>query len=325
MRAAYYEANGAAREVLKLGEVPTPEPGPGEVRVKLATSGVNPSDVKTRWGRTRKMMFPRVVPHSDGAGIIDRIGAGVLKERLGERVWVWNGQWKRPLGTAAEHIVLPTHQAVKLPDAVGFAEGACLGIPALTASHAVSLAGKIEGRPVLVSGGAGAVAHYAIQLARKHGATVITTVSSPEKAEHARAAGTQHVIDYKREDVGARVKDITGGEGVEAVIEVDLSANSGLAPRVLRPHGTLVVYGTGPQATLESSWFLQNNVAVRFLIVYELKGEDRRRGLREVRDMLTEGTLKHAVAMRLPFEKIVEAHEAQEEGKAIGNIVLEMP
>jgi NADPH2:quinone reductase len=324
MRAAYYEANGAAREVLKLGEVPTPEPGPGEVRVRLATSGVNPSDVKSRAGRTRKIAYPRVVPHSDGAGVIDRIGEGVLPSRLGERVWVWNGQWKRAFGTAAEFITLPMHQAVKLPDAVGFEIGACLGLPALTASHVVALAGKIEGRPVLVAGGAGAVAHYAIQFARMHGATVITTVSSPEKAAHAREAGAQHVIDYKREDVGARVHDITGGEGVAAVLELDLTANGRLAPAVLAPHGNLVVYGTGPEAQLAASWCLWNNITVKFALVYELKNEDRRRAIREIRDSLAAGTLQHAVAKRLPLDRIAEAHELVETAAVMGNVVVDI-
>jgi NADPH2:quinone reductase len=324
MRAAYYEANGAAREVLRVGEVPTPEPGPGEVRVKLATSGVNPSDVKSRAGRTRKIAWPRVVPHSDGAGIIDRIGEGVLPARLGERVWVWNGQWKRAFGTAAEYICLPSHQAVKLPDAVGFEVGACLGIPALTASEVVALAGRIEGRPILVAGGAGAVAQYAIQLARMKGATIIATVSSPEKAARAREAGAEHVVDYKREDVGARVKDITGGEGVAAVLEVDLSANATLAPAVLAPHGRLVVYGTGPEAQLPASWCLFNAIAVHFTLVYELQGESRRRGLREIRDALAAGTLRHAIARRLPLDRIAEAHELVEEGAVIGNVVMDI-
>ena len=140
MRAAYYEQNGSAREVLRVGEVETPQAGAGEVRVKLATSGVNPSDVKSRQGSTRKIAWPRVIPHSDGAGVIDQVGDGVAKSRIGERVWVWNGQWKRAFGTAAEYIALPAAQAVKLPDNVSFEAGACLGIPAMTAIHAVTLA-----------------------------------------------------------------------------------------------------------------------------------------------------------------------------------------
>src|SRR5689334_20871050 len=230
MRAAWYEKNGAAAEVLQVGEVETPQPGPGEVRIKLRTSGVNPSDVKNRAGTTRKIAFPRVIPHSDGAGEIDAVGAGVDKARIGERVWTWNGQWKRPFGTAAEYIVLPAEQAVKLPAAISLEAGACLGIPALTAWHAVDIAGTAKGTTLLIAGGAGAVAHYAIQFAKARGATVITTVSSPGKAEVARAAGADHAIDYRREDVGARVAALTDKAGVDAVIELDLAANAHLIP-----------------------------------------------------------------------------------------------
>src|SRR5512144_1809577 len=209
MKAAYYERNGAARDVLKVGDVEAPHPGPGEVRVKLAMSGVNPSDVKSRQGSTRKIAYPRVIPHSDGAGVIDEVGDGVSKTRIGERVWVWNGQWRRPFGTAAEWIVLPSEQAVRLPANVTMEAGACLGIPAYTGYQGVLLARAKEGSTALVAAGAGAVGHYAIQFAKKRKATVITTVSSPAKAEIARAAGADHVIDYKREDVGERVMAIT--------------------------------------------------------------------------------------------------------------------
>src|SRR5215831_5714217 len=215
MRAAYYERNGAAREVLRVAEVDAPQAGPGEVRVKLATSGVNPSDVKSRLGTTRKIAWPRLIPQSDGAGVIDQVGDGIAKSRIGERVWIWNGQWKRAFGTAADYIALPAAQAVKLPDAIGFEAGACLGIPAMTAVHAVTLAGAGKGSTVLVAGGAGAVSQYAIQFAKAVGATVLTTVSSAEKAAAAREAGADHTIDYKRENVGERVMELTGKRGVD--------------------------------------------------------------------------------------------------------------
>jgi len=184
MRAAYYEQNGPANAVLKLGQVETPGPRPGEVRVKLATSGVNPSDVKARSGATRKIAFPRVIPHSDGAGEIDMVGDGVSAARVGERVWVWNGQWLRPFGTCAEYIVLPAAQAVRLPAKTSFEVGACLGIPAMTAYHAVAVAGAAPGVTLLVAGGAGAVGHYAVQFAKAAGA-----------------------IDYRRKNVGERVTE----------------------------------------------------------------------------------------------------------------------
>src|SRR5450830_1580166 len=167
MRAAYYEQNGSAREVLRVAEVETPQAGPGEVRIKLSHSGVNPSDVKSRQGATRKIAWPRLIPHSDGAGQIDQVGDGIAKSRLGERVWIWNGQWKRAFGTAAEYIALPAAQAVKLPHGVSFESGACLGIPAMTATP---LAHASKGTTLLIAGGAGAVAQYAIQFAKAQGA-----------------------------------------------------------------------------------------------------------------------------------------------------------
>jgi NADPH2:quinone reductase len=204
MRAAYYEGNGSAREVLRVVDVVMPNAGPGEVRVKLATSGVNPSDVKSRQGATRKIAWPRVIPQSDGAGVIDQVGDGVPKSRIGERVWVWNGQWKRAFGTAAEFITLPAAQAVKLPDKVSFEAGACLGIPAMTAYHAIAVGGATKGSTLLVAGGAGSVSQYVIQFAKMAGATVLTTISSPDKAKAAREAGADHAIDYKRDNVGER-------------------------------------------------------------------------------------------------------------------------
>lgn len=327
MRAACYDKNGPAREVLRIVTVDDPQPGPGEVRVKLKTSGVNPSDVKTRAGLTRKMAFPRVVPHSDGAGVIDRVGAGVAPSRQGQRVWVWNGQWKRPMGTAAEYIVLPEALAVPLPAAVSFEAGACLGIPALTAWRAIELAEAAPGTTLLVSGGAGAVAHYAIQLAKARGAAVIATVSSPAKAAIARDAGADHTIDYKAENVGERVAAITGkpaaaGGGVDAIVELDLTANAALIPAVLRPRGKVVVYGTGPKAEIPASYCLVSTISLLFFLVYELTAEERRRAVDGVGRLLAAGALKHNVAATFPFERIVEAHEAQESGKIAGNIVL---
>jgi NADPH:quinone reductase len=173
MKAAWYEKNGEARDVLVVGDMETPKPAAGEVLVRLHTSGVNPSDVKSRKGRP--LIAPRIVPHSDGAGTIDAVGDGVDEARIGERVWVWNGQWKRPSGTAAEYIALPQDQAVRLPAGIDFATGACLGIPALTALHAVSLHGDIAGKTLLVTGAAAAVGHYATQMAKLRGARVIGT------------------------------------------------------------------------------------------------------------------------------------------------------
>jgi NADPH2:quinone reductase len=325
MRAAYYEKNGTARDVLSVGEMETPTPGAGEVRVRLATSGVNPSDVKTRMGTTRKIAFPRVIPHSDGAGEIDVVGDGVDKARIGERVWIWNGQWKRPFGTCADYIVVPAAQAVRLPAHVGFEAGACLGIPALTAYHAVEVANAAKGATVLVSGGAGSVGHYAIQFAKARGASVITTVSSPAKAELARAAGADHVIDYKREDVGARVQALTNGRGCDAMIELDLNSNARLIPSVLRPRGICVVYGiTGAEPQIPGQYCLSNAITIRFVFVYELTAEERERAITAIGAMLEGSRLINNVALTFPLSEIIPAHEAVEAGKTPGNVVIRL-
>lgn len=324
MKAAYYERNGSARDVLIVGDMDTPRPGPGEVRVKLAASGVNPSDVKSRQGSTRKIAYPRVIPHSDGAGVIDDVGEGVSRSRIGERVWVWNGQWKRAYGTAAEFIVLPVTQAVVLPEKVSFESGACLGIPAMTAAHAVTLAGLGKGTVVLVSGGAGAVSQYVIQFAKAKGAVCLTTISSPEKAKAAWEAGADHVIDYKRKNVGDRVMDITGKRGVDAVIEMDLAANAKLLPSVLRPKGNVIVYGTGPEATLPAAFCLVNSVRLQFFLVYELDSTERARVLATIDNALKQGALLNRVAQpTYKLEDIVAAHETVERG-SLGNVLVTM-
>lgn len=325
MRAAYYEVNGPAATVLKVAEVETPKPGPGEVRVKLATSGVNPSDVKTRAGTVRKIAFPRVIPHSDGAGTIDAVGEGVDKGRIGERVWIWNGAWKRPFGTAAEFIALPSRQAVAMPASTAFEDGACLGIPALTAWQAVTIDGPVAGQTILVHAGAGAVGHYVVQIAKAHGATVIATVSSPEKAALARAGGATHTINYKSEDVGARVKEITGGKGVDRVIDMDITANAKLIPAVLRPRGTVVIYGIGgAEATIPAQYCLTSQIQLKFFLVYDLDDAAREAGLKGITGMLKAGTLKHTVAATYPLDQIVAAHQAVESGKVMGNVVVRL-
>jgi NADPH2:quinone reductase len=325
MRAAYYESNGPARKVLHLGDVEMPQTGRGEVRVRLLTSGVNPSDVKSRAGLTRKIAFPRVIPHSDGAGEIDAVGEGVSPTRVGERVWVWNGQWRRPFGTAAEWIVLPQEQAVALPANVTMEAGACLGIPAYTGYQAVLLARAKEGSTVLVAAGAGAVGHYAIQFAKKRKATVITTVSSPAKAEIARQAGADHVIDYKREDVGERVMAITGKRGVDAVIEMDLAANARLLPNMLAPNGVVAIYGSGAaEASIPFQFLLQNSITMQFFLVYLMPQAERERATADITRMLERNELIHNVAQTFDLGDMVAAHEAVESGKTMGNIVVRL-
>jgi len=242
---------------------------------------------------------------------------------VGERVWVWNGQWRRPFGTAATSIVLPSEQAVPLPAHIGMEAAACLGIPAYTAYQAVLLTGIADGSTVLVAAGAGAVGHYAIQFAKKRKATVLTTVSSPAKAEIARQAGADHVIDYKREDVGERVMAVTGKHGVDAVIEMDLAANARLLPDVLAPNGVVAIYGSGaPAASIPFQFLLQNSITMKFFLVYLMPQEQRARATADITRMLEGGELVHNVAQSFDLGDIVAAHEAVESGKAMGNIVV---
>jgi NADPH2:quinone reductase len=270
------------------------------------------------------MTFPRVIPHSDGAGVIDRVGVGVPESRLGERVWTWNAQWKRPFGTAAEFVVLPAEQAVPLPDGPSFDEGACLGIPALTAHRAVTIDGSVEGRTVLVSGGAGAVGNYAIQFAKLLGAgKVIATVSSFQKADRARAAGATDVINYRADDVAERVLEITAGRGADRVVEVDIAGNSELLPKIVAQDALCVAYGSNtPDVTFQFGPMIMRGVSVRFFIVYELSREAREQGVADLTRWMEAGQIKHEIAMRFRLDDIVQAHETLEQGKVIGKIIV---
>lgn len=323
MKAAWYTKNGDAKDVLTVGEQPTPKPAPGEVLVRLQTSGVNPSDVKSRRGRP--LAGPLVIPHSDGAGVIEAVGEGVPQARTGQRVWIWNGQWQRPCGTAAEYIALPTAQAVQLPDAVDFVTAACFGIPALTAIHAVRLAEAAGARSLLVTGAASAVGHYATQIAARKGMTVIGTASKA-RADVARAAGAAHVIDYKSEDVAARVVELTKGKGVEAIVDMDLSSTAPLLGKgALAPHGTLVCYGSNAMGDVPLPFrdLLFRGLTLRFFVVYELQPADRYAAIAELGVLLQQNALTTKIAARYPLDAIVAAHEAVEKG-AFGNVVLEI-
>ncbi|TWO68723.1 NADPH:quinone reductase [Caenimonas sedimenti] len=328
MQAAFYEKVGPAREVLQLGALPEPQPGAGEVRVRIEWSGVNPSDVKSRLGlRSKELPFPRIIPHSDGAGVIDAVGDGVAKVRIGQRVWTWNAAWGRPHGTACESVCLPQAQAVLLPTGVEGAAGACLGIPALTALHAVLMDGGVAGKTVLVAGGAGAVGHYAVQMAGRLGAArVIATVSTPEKAVLAREAGADEVVFYQTEPLAERVLALTGGLGVDRIIELDFAANAEADLKMLRPGGECVVYGSG-SPTMQLPFFplIARNLQLKFFIVYHLAPGDRERAVTTLTRMLERGALQHNIAARLPLAEIAAAHELVESGRAAGNVVLQLP
>lgn len=325
MRAAWYERTGPAREVLVVGDMADPEPGPGEVRVKLATSGVNPSDWKARMG-SRPMIAPRIIPHSDGAGIIDKVGPGVPASRTGERVWVWNGQWKRPFGTCAAMITVTSEQAVRLPDNTPFEAGACFGIPLLTAYRALTTDGSVAGKSVLVTGGAGGVGHYAIQLARLLGARqIITSISGDAKDAHAKAAGADHCVNYKTGNLVERIKELTGGRGVDRLVDLDIAGHGKLLPDIIAKDGLVAAYGTNNQQVgVEFTRMIVQGIGIRFFIVYELATDVRRAAEAHLTRLLEAGTLQHAIAATYPLDRIVDAHEAVEQGKHIGNVVVTM-
>jgi NADPH2:quinone reductase len=243
---------------------------------------------------------------------------------VGDRVWTWNAQWKRPFGTAAEFVVLPAEQAVLLPDEISFDEGACLGIPALTAHRAVTIDGSVEGRTVLVSGGAGAVGNYAIQFAKLLGAAkIIATVSSSEKADRASSAGATDVINYRAEDVATRVLEITAGHGVDRVVEVDVAGNAGLLPKIVAQDGLCVAYGSNtPDVTFQFGPMIMCGVALRFFIVYELSREAREQGIADLTRWMKAGQIKHEIAAHFGLDQIVQAHEALEQGRVTGKVIV---
>lgn len=325
MQAAWYERNGAASEVLVVGELPTPTPAAGEVLVCLHASGVNPSDVKSRMARP--LGGPRILPHSDGAGVIDAVGEGVSASRIGERVWTWNAQWQRSDGTSAQFVVLPSQQAVLMPDSLSFHAGACMGIPGLTALQAVRLAGDVRGQHILVTGASSAVGHYVTQMLSQAGATVIGTVGNPAKAAHAKAAGAAHCLFYKTEDVVARVKDITHGQGVDAVIDMDFSTTAGwLAHGLVKHHGQVICYGSNPPPDISLSFrpLLFASIGLKFFLVYDLTPADRQACLTQLTEMLSQGVLQHCIGAVFPLQDIVQAHETVEAGQTIGNVVLDI-
>jgi NADPH2:quinone reductase len=327
MKAAYYEAKGPAREVLRVGELERPEPAAGEVRVRVHASGVNPTDTKGRGGfrGNMTMPYPRIIPHQDGAGVIDAVGAGVPESRIGERVWLYEAQWQRPFGTAAEYVSLPATQAVRLPDSVGFAEGACLGIPAMTAHRCVFADGDVRGKTVLVSGGAGAVGFYAIQLAKWGGAKVLTTVSDDEQKELVLAAGAAHAINRKSEHVVARVRELTGG-GVDRIVEVAFGANLATDGAILNPSAVVATYASDevfePQFPFYA--FMGKNATIHFVLVYLMGVEAHAAAARDLTKALEEGALQHSIAKRFALDDIAAAHEAVETGHQNGKVIVEI-
>jgi NADPH2:quinone reductase len=325
VKASFYTAKGPARDVLQVGELSTPSPAPGEVRVRVAFSGVNPSDVKARAGVSgQTMQYPRVIPHSDGAGVIDAVGKDIGTGWVGRRVWIFNGQWDRDGGTAAEYITLPASQVVVLPDSVSFEHGASIGIPLMTAYHAIAWCGDIRNRTVLVAGAAGSVGQYAAQLAKRNGARVIATVSSDMKAARARALGADEVLNYRAEKLGPRVRELTHGKGVDFIIEVDAAANAPTYGEILSFGGRVVIYGSG-QATIGVPFrpLISSFATLYFFIVYRLKADELLETTRAITTLLEEGALEHPETKIFPLEDIASAHELVERG-AEGKVLVRL-
>ena len=323
MRAVFYERTGPAAEVLIHGEVETPRPASGEVLVGIAASGVNPHDTKGRSGWTgRPMPHPRIIPHSDGAGRIVVVGDGVDRARIGERVWICRADHRAGMGAAAEFVAVPSDCAAVLPDDVPFAAGASLGVPALTAYMAVRAEPAGD---VLVQGGAGAVSCYAIQFARHNGARVFATVSSPEKAAHARRYGAHEVIDYRTEDVAARVRELTGGRGVDRIVEVDFGANLGADVAMIAPHGVIASYSS---SRVREPVFPYYDLAPKDVTIHIMQGKiipnaTRLAGIALITQLMRQGTLLHPPSIAFPFAHTAAAHAALESGTTTGKIVVE--
>lgn len=330
-----YEENGGP-EVLHLTERPVPDPGPGEVRVRVHVSGVNPTDWKSRrGGGFGSGGFPSAVPNQDGAGVVDAVGPGVVELSEGQPVWLWESAWQRPDGTAQEHVVLPVPHAVPLPEGSSLDLGASLGVPAMTAHRCLTSSedgpdrlapGALAGWTVLVAGGAGAVGHAAVELARWAGATVVATVSSEEKAGLAAAAGAHHVVNYRRSGAADEIRSVAPG-GVHVVVEVSPGVNASLDEQVLANTGTVAVYA-GDETTLPVRPFMRLNARWQFVLLYTVPEAAKERAVEDVTEAAAAGALRVGASAglplhRYPLERTAEAHAAVE-GGAVGKVLIDV-
>ncbi|MDJ0638265.1 MAG: NADPH:quinone reductase [Paracoccaceae bacterium] len=328
MRAITYSRFGPAAKVLELKTLDTPSPAAGEVLVRLRTSGVNPSDIRARAGGrpgVTEPPFPVIIPHSDGAGIIDAVGAGVSQARISERVWIWNGQWQRAFGTAAEYIALPSEQAVPLPEHVSFEEGAVLGIPGLTAVHAVLGGGPVEGKTVLVSGGAGTVGRLAVQVAHASGAHVLATARG-EGLEVAKAAGAAEVFDYTRDDLADAILAANDGRLIERIVEVEFGMNADTNAKVIAERGTIAAFGSARDMTPVMPFYplMFKAVTIDLLLIYLLSDTERREATANLTDLLERRTLDLKVAKVFDLPDCSAAHDMVAAGARDGAVLLRL-
>ncbi|MFT6329582.1 MAG: NADPH:quinone reductase-like Zn-dependent oxidoreductase [Bermanella sp.] len=325
MKAAWFEKFGAPADTIIIGEQPKPIAGDGEVLVKLKTTGVNPSDVKKRIGAFPNLLDNgHVIPHSDGAGIIEAVGKGVPESRIGERVWVYQAQYARLLGTAAEYVAIDASRAATLPSNISFEIGACLGIPAMTAHRVVSSDGSVKGQTVLVTGGAGRVGYYAIQWAKLAGAKVITTASNPVDKASCIAAGADLVVNHRDVNWGEKVQEINDGEKVDRVIDVEFGFNLPEVLKCIRTGGVIATYGNTqikePKLPFFQMMFM--DLTIRMTIVYAMPESAKQEAVEDIYKALSAGQLKHRVTHVLPFKQMAKSHELIEGSGLRGSVVV---
>ncbi|MBI6629701.1 NADPH:quinone reductase [Pontibaca salina] len=326
MKAVTYRAFGTAADVLQIEDIACPDPAPGEVTVDLQFSGVNPSDVKARAGAragATELPYPAIIPHSDGAGVISAIGAGVSRDRLGQRVWIWNGQWQRAFGTAAQQITLPAEQAVALPDGVDMETGATLGIPGLTACHTVFGGGEVAGKTVLVQGGAGTVGHLAVQLARWGGARVIATARGAG-LKRVQDAGAHAALDFTAPDLTARILAANDGQPVDRIVEVEFGLNAATDTAVIAENGQICAYGSALAMEPELPFYplMFKAVTLEMTLVYLLPTAQRAAVIARLHAALQQGGLTCPVAGTFDFDQCAAAHRAVEHGGREGAVLL---
>ena len=327
MKAAWFDQFGRAADVLSVGEKPRPEAAAGEVLVRIATSGVNPSDVKKRAGSAPDLLQQGfVIPHSDGAGVIEATGEGAPGGRLGERVWVYQAQYGRRFGTAAEYVAIDASRAVQLPTNTTFEQGACFGIPLMTAHRCVFADGPVTGQTLLVTGGAGRVGHYAIQWAAQSGARVIATASNPEDAQQCLDAGAHAVVSHRESDWPQKVIAANEGHKVDRVIEVEFGANLPAVLELIRTSGTITTYSSmvvnEPKLPFYRMMYL--DLMIRLVVVYAMPEAAKHHAIADITLWLQAGKLKHRIAQVVNLEQIVRAHELIEHGGFRGSVVVRM-
>lgn len=325
MKAAWFESFGAPKETIIFGDVPTPEVGAGEVLVKMKTSGVNPSDTKKRAGAFPNLLDGGlVIPHSDGAGVIEAVGEGVPSERVGERVWLYQAQFGRRFGTAAEYVVIEDVRAPKLPEIATFEVGAVLGIPVMTAHRCVFADGDIAGQTILVTGGAGRVGYYAIQWAKRAGATVVATASNDADKSLCFELGADHVVNHRENDWAAQVLTATSGNKVDRVVDVEFGQNLPQVLQCIKVGGVIATYSSTvvPQPQLPFKDMMFMDLTLRMVIVYAMPEQAKLDAIADIDKVLSKNEFSHRIAHNVSFNEIARSHELIEKGGFGGCVVV---